>query len=488
MNNVLLNSLRVWFLFKGCFFIVIFFPGLFSMAMAVESVPGVAPHTRYVENHTRPSNPEHLDLAESIHLSLMINPELKSWEYEREKSEDDLKIARSNFGPSLSLNLDRNDLISIDSKGPTDTDYLDQTVDSLDLALVQPLFKGFITKNEYNRAKLQRNWTQWKTASVELEVVREVQTAFLKLLQLMEEVKSLQETVNRLENDVKAAESFYRVDMAAYIQVLEANVDLSDAKQRLSQANSSLKTYTIRMNVLVGLPPDAPTIYHGELDTGLAELPMTMSECLDYALLNRPDLLAARLNQDIAEKDVKIVGGRYYPAVNLEGRYVIYERDYDNLARDSLGSSYDRDQENTYWIVGVNMRWNLFESGKTHYTYAKARNEVSRQKELIRSLENQIEYDTRTYFLTLRESRGRIDSTRKAVAAARENYEMARKRYRLQLAPNQEVLNAQERLSRAEANLNQALADYKLSLANLYYSMGVRNDSLLPTLSVTTHK
>jgi len=134
------------------------------------------------------------------------------------------------------------------------------------------------------------------------------------------------------------------------------------------------------------------------------------------------------------------------------------------------------------------MRWNLFESGKTYYTQSKSRNEVSRQKELIRSLKDQIKYNIRTYFLILQESRGRIDSTRKAVTAAKENYQMARKRYQLQLAPNQEVLNAQERLSRSEANLNQALADYKLSLANLYISMGIRNDSLLPTVSDTSNE
>ena len=481
MDNVLLNSVRVWFIF-----IVILFSTPYSWAM--ESLSDGETYIRKVEDHNITLSPQHLDLAKSIDLSLKTNPELKSWEYEQKKSENDKKIARSNFGPSLSLSLNHNDLISIDSKGPADTDYLDQNIDSLDMAVVQPLFKGFTTINEYNRAELLQNWTKWKIAYVKLGVVHEVQTNFLKLLQLMEEVNSLQQTVKRLENALEAAKSFHRVNMAPYIQVLEASVDLSDAKQRLSQAKSSLRTQTIKMNVLAGLSPDAPTVYEGELDTGLAEFPLSMSECLAHAFLNRPDLFAAQVNQHIAEKDIEIIAGRYYPTVQLEGHYSIYDRDYDDLGKDSLGGAYNRDQKNKYWAIVLNMRWNLFESGKTYYTQSKSRNEVSRQKELIRSLKDQIKYNIRTYFLILQESRGRIDSTRKAVTAAKENYQMARKRYQLQLAPNQEVLNAQERLSRSEANLNQALADYKLSLANLYISMGIRNDSLLPTVSDTSNE
>ena len=480
MDNASLNSVSVLFLFIRCLFVLIFFSALLTVTYANELLCDVAKYNLTSEIQNSKIDAQRFDLAECIDLSLNIHPELRAWEYEQKKSDDDKKIARSDFGPSLTVSYNHNELISIDSKGLTDTDYLDQNIDSMDISVVQSLFNGFTTINEFKRTELQCKWVKWQMATVELEVVLDVQTAFLKLLQFKEEVKSLQETVIRLENDLQAADAYHRVRMAPYIHVLQAGVDLADAKQRLSKAESLLRTQTIKMNVLIGLPPDAPTAYEGELDTGLVEFSMSMSECLAHALLNRPDLFAARVTQQIAEKDVEIIAGRYYPTVQLEGRYIIYDRDYDEFATDSLGLPYDRDQKNKYWSVGMSVRWNLFESGKTHYTQSKSRNEVSRQKELIRLLDDQINSQVRTYFLTMQESRDRIDSTRKAVTAAKENYEMARKRYRLQLAPNQEVLNAQERLSRAEANLNQALADYKLSLANLYFSMGVRNDSLVP--------
>ena len=476
MHNAPLNSNRVLFVLICCFFLTMSFSVSLTGAYANEDVSASAKYNPTSEIQNSKIDAQRLDLAKAIDLSLNTHPGLRAWGYEQKKSEDNRKISRSNFGPSLSVSLNHNELISSVSKGPTDTDYLDQDIDTLDVAVIQPVFNGFTTINEYGRSKLQRKWVQWKIAYVKLEVILEVQTAFLKLLQFKEEVKSLQETVIRLENDLQAADAYHRVNMAPYIQVLQAGVDLADAKQRLSQARSSLRTQTIKLNILVGLQPDAPTLYEGELNTGLVVFPMAMSDCLAHALLNRPDLSAAQVNQLIAEKDVDIAAGRYYPTVQLEGHYILRDSDYDQLGPGSI----NRDQENQYWAIGLNMRWNFFESGKTYYSQNKSKNEVCKQKEVIRSLKDEINLQVRTFFLTMQESWGRIDSTRKAVTAAKENYQMARKRYRLQLAPNQEVLNAQERLSRAEANLNQALADYKLSLANLYFSMGVRNDSLLP--------
>ena len=360
-------------------------------------------------------------MAKAIDLSLNTHPGLRAWGYEQKKSEDNRKISRSNFGPSLSVSLNHNELISSVSKGPTDTDYLDQDIDTLDVAVIQPVFNGFTTINEYGRSKLQRKWVQWKIAYVKLEVILEVQTAFLKLLQFKEEVKSLQETVIRLENDLQAADAYHRVNMAPYIQVLQAGVDLADAKQRLSRARSSLRTQTIKLNVLVGLPPDAPTLYEGELNTGLVVFPMAMSDCLAHALLNRPDLSAAQVNQLIAEKDVDIAAGRYYPTVQLEGHYILRDSDYDQLGPGSI----NRDQENQYWAIGLNMRWNFFESGKTYYSQNKSKNEVYKQKEVIRSLKDEINLQVRTFFLTMQESWGRIDSTRKAVTRHRPTLRMA---------------------------------------------------------------
>ncbi len=418
-----------------------------------------------------------LNMEESIQRSLSVHPQIKAWQLELEKTENEIRVSRSNFGPSLSMSYNHNELMSKKTIGPTDTDYLDQNIDSLDLALVQPVFNGFANYNEYRRSKLRCQMMYWQILDAKLNVIENVQTDFLILLQYREEVKSFRETVKRLEQNLEAARAFYDTNMATYAQVLQAEVDLADARQQLSQAQMSERSQTVKLNVLLGLSPDAEVFYEGRLENGLSIFQAEMEDCLKYALSNRPDLLAAQLGIRIAEKDVDKGRANYYPRIQLEGHYIDRDSDYDKLGISTTGT-YDRDQENRYWLVGLSVRWDFFKSGKNHYSLKTLKNEVEKQRQNLKLIEDSIHTEVRTNHMAMRESWSRIELTKKAIAAAEENYQMNKKQYQLQLASNQAVLNAQDRFARAEANYNQAMADYRLSLAKLYAAMGMRNDAL----------
>ena len=283
--------------------------------------------------------------------------------------------------------------------------------------------------------------------------------------------------MERLRVVQKSAQAFHDVRMAPYVDVLQAEVDLADAEQLLIKAENDLKTQIIQLNILVGLPPGRTATYEGSLEKIPLDFPMTEEQCVAHALSNRPDLVAARKTVAIAEKAVGIEAGRFYPSVNLEGHYTTRDRNYDEPGVVG-GEEYDRDQQNDYWTVGVNLRWTLFESGKNYYAHDKARQELNRQKEIVRTLEDQVHTEVRTQFANMKDARGRIGVNRKFLAAARENFDLAAKRFELQVGTTQEVLDAQERLTRAETELNGALYDHQQALANLYYAVGMRNDAL----------
>lgn len=435
-----------------------------------EQMDGGAPET--IEASQR------IDLPTAVVRSLSVHPRVQAWRFELEKAEDERKAVRGEFGPSLSVNYRYNELISEEAKGQTDADYLDQATDVVDLSLVQPVFKGFSTLNMYKRSLLQRNWATLQVKNAELKVVHSVQVDFLKLLQAREEVKSFRETVNHLELNLKATRAYYETQMVPYVQVLQANVDLADAQQSLSKAENALITQSIKLNILLGLPAEAKTYFEGSLDAVSAAFSWEMPRCVAHALDHRPDLLATRLDLAMAEKGVSIAKSSYFPTIQIEGHLIDRKNDYAEPGTSALGLPYDRDYESRYWYLGVNVQWNLFNSGKTYHKHQKAKTEVSKQKAVVRELEDEIQVQVRTYYLMMRESWSRIDLTTKAMGAAYENFQMASKQYQLQLISNQTVLNAQDRLARAEANRNQALADYRLSLASLFLAMGLRNDGL----------
>ena len=419
-----------------------------------------------------------LTLEGCVNRALEVNPDLKSWRYELQKAAEALRISRGNFGPSLRVNYSYNDIGSIYSNGPTDEDYLDQKVGTFDVALVQPLFSGFSNIGRYRQAKLQYEWVTHQIALKEAQIVLSVQTLYSKILQTQGNVKSLRDTMQRLRLVLKVTRAFHEVNMAPYVHVLQAGVDLADATQQLSKAENELQTRIIQLNVLVGDSVGRTVTDQGDSGRILVDFPMTEEQCLKHALENRPDLIAARKNIEIAETEVAIEFGRFYPTVNIEGHYTSRDRQYDEFGISALGNAYDRSQQNDYWTVGVNLRLSLFESGRDYYTHRKAKREVDRQKEIVRTLEDRIHSEVRTQFASMQEAKGRIEVTLQFVLAAKENSDSAGKRFELQQGTLQEVLDAQGRLTRAETQRNESIYDYHQALANLYFSIGMRNDSL----------
>lgn len=421
-----------------------------------------------------------LCLIECVDQAVAASPTIKTWTYEVAKARDEQRMALSSLGPSMSVTFQHNQIKSTHDSGPSDIDYVDQATRYCDVSVSQPIFSGVSATNRYRQSKLNTQWVALRKDQAIAEVVLNVQTTFLNLLRAKEDVTRFQKTVERLKQLLDVVNAYHRLEMAPYVQVLQSEVDLADAQQRLSRAENDLETETIQLNVLIGESPDAPTVFEGNLNDFPINFTLPLTDCLNHAFSHRPDLLAAQKNLHVAEKGVDIELGSFYPSVSVDAHYISKDRDYSEFGRDILGNEYDRDQLNEYWTVGLSLRWTFFESGRKFHSYNRAHHEVLKQKEVLRTIEDQIKSQVRTYYLRMDEAKRRIGVMRKATSAAQENFDRARKRYELQLATNQEVLEAQDRLTRSETELNQALVDYQVALANLYFTIGLKNPSLQP--------
>lgn len=419
-------------------------------------------------------------LEEAIQRGLEANPQVLEQEQEVRKAEAQIGSKRGGFLPSLGLNLDHSDINSLSSQGPSDSDYIDQTSDLINLRLTQTLFAGLTVFNDYQKSILNKELTQAQKDQAEEELILEIQKRFLTLLKAQAEVKSLKETVNRLEVNVDSAQAFFDQDMAPYVRVLEAEVDLADARQKLSQAQNKVRVERVQLNILLDYPVSRKIEFSGNLEEVSVTAFSELEACLACALDNRPEMQIIHTSLEMADKQKAILWGRWAPSVQLEGNYYYRDRDFDSAGQDVFGNPTDRDQVNEYWDVGVSLQWQLFQGGKRYYDLKNIEHEMSRLTQRRKIIENAIESEVRTSYLSLQESGQRILFTRTSQKEARENYNRARKRFTTQIGTVSEVLDAQARLSRAESNTIQALADYQLALASLYKSMGVRNLSLDP--------
>ncbi len=418
-------------------------------------------------------------LGESIKRALSVNPRIKAAEAAVRKAESAVGSQRGEFFPTFSAQSYVEDISSVHSTGPADEDYIDQQIDVVNLRFSQTLFDGLKIFNKYQKSILNKELARARRIKAERDLALDVQVRFLKLLKAREDVKSLKDAVERLKVGVSSAEAFFEKEMLPYSEVLQARVELADARQQLSQAENQAETLEGELNILLGFSAARGISYKGELERA-AEPPGSMQECLDYAYEHRPQMLIAEKSIKMAEKEKAIALGDFSPRLSANADYYYRDDDYSDMATNIAGEPYDRDQSNTYWTVSLRLQWDFGLGGQQFYRSKEVLHEIERLRQKRLETKNQISSEVRTQFLNLREADGRIGSTRTAVEAAEEGYARAKKRSEVRMGTISELLDAQARLSRAEANYNRAIADYLLSLARLNHAMGRKDFQLVP--------
>lgn len=335
----------------------------------------------------------------------------------------------------------------------------------------QPIFKGFNLLATWQKAKLSEESTRASLRNVELSLISSVQSTFLSLLKARMDVKSAEDSVARLESQLKVISAFYDVGLRPMAEVLDAEVDLATARQDLLTARNAVSTQRAQLNTLLNIPLEMDVDYVGELTHIPFEL--TLQDCLTRAYDSRPDLVIGQKSVESAEKDATIAASSFYPSVDADYNY------YSRGKGPGLAKGEYSHSQKEYWTVGVSASMTLFEWGSDYYDLKQAKETVKQVEAELEDTRLNAGFEVKTALLNINEAADRIEVAKKSVKAAEEAYRMAVARYQAQVGTNTDVLNAQSRLTTSEAQLSQALADYGTAISTLYVAMGEKNLGLL---------
>lgn len=408
------------------------------------------------------------DMQQAVEQALEANPTMQAARHDLLGAEAGRKSARGSFLPSATVTYG---YTRYDHDQPTrDNPTTDENVWAATLNIHQDLFTGWRTLSTYQRAQLSEDNAAAQVLNTELSLVNTVQENFLGLLKAREDVRSAQDSVTRLREQLKVTQAFYDVGLQPRLDVLQAEVDLASAEDTLLTAQNAVATQVARLNTLLGLEHDADVDYEGTL----AYQPFTLSleDSLARAYKDRPDLDIATRSVQIATKDKKITDSAFFPQIGADFDWSTYGDDPGASGDDYAQTEYSE------WTVGVTASWTFWEWGKTYYASEQARENV---KSLLMSADNarqEATYEVKANYLAIGNAKESIRVNKKAVEAAQESYRMAKARYQAQVGTNTDVLDAQSRLTSAEAALTSALANYEIALSKLFVSIGEKNTAL----------
>lgn len=429
----------------------------------------------------RPAAGKRIGMADAVEHALRFNPGLGAREAESRSSEEGRKSARGAFGPRLGVSYSATKTESKrDPSGRMGTMNPKLGVYSWGMEVAQPIFQGFRLLSSYQKAALQADSDKAALRKAELDMTEQVQTAFLEYLKAGENTRSMRDSLTRLREQLRIAQAYFEVGLSPRLDVLQAEVDASEAERLLIQAENAQATTLARLNTLLGFRATAVNTYTGAL--GEAPFRYTLEQCLELAYRQRPDLYMAQKAVEIARKSQKEVQSDYYPQV--EGYYSITQSgNTPGMQRSGENGSHV-----TNWEVGAQATWNVFEWGTTYYADKQAGWQVTRMRYEQENLKLEVGYDIKSKYLAVQEARKRIAVARNSVAQATEAYNVALARYHEHVGTNFDVLNASANLTSAQSSLTGAKADYLTALSQIYAAMGEYHPDLLREGAVARRK
>jgi len=400
-------------------------------------------------------------LKQTIEVAIKANLGLKSSKEETSAALAVKKAKRTQFFPTFSTSYGYNRFdASTETSGIT---AVPKEEYSFVTSFSQPIFAGFSLLRQYDIAKLGLDRAQVREQLKRQDIILDAKNAYFQLLQTQKLHDIAQKTVVQIRAQKEVADNFYQVGMTPLNDLLQAQVELANAKQGLIVAKNNLDNAESNYNTLLRRPINTPVVLKDILDYSPFE--ETLEYCLLKAEKNRFEIKIADMEVEIAQKELDLTKKDYYPSVDLKGNYFKYGTEWDVDGGDGI---YDPDG----WNIQAVAKWNFWEWGRTSYGVKEKHSRFNQTKLQKEEILDNIHLEVKTAYLRTQEAERAIKTVEKAIEQAKENFRINQERYKEQISTQTDVLIAQTLLSRTMTNYYNALYAFKISKATLYRSIG----------------
>ena len=406
-----------------------------------------------------------LSLEQVIEKALRANHKIHISEIDLDMSKEAKKQAVTEFLPKLKTSYGftyKNDVNQVTLDG---TRYYYGTNDNYlwTSSVIQSIFTGLATITNYQIADINLEISDIRKAAARLNIILEAKKGYFAVQNAKLLVEVGNETVKSLKEHLSVAQEYYEVGLSPKIDVLNAGVDLADARQELEWAKNQEIVTKAALNNILDIPVDTPIDVVGALKYTSFTIPY--NECSTKAVNLRPGLKEARKKIEIAQKQIRLAGSGYYPNITASMNYYRFGDHFD-----VDGNGFD-DREN--WNIMVNADWTFWEWGKTRHAVLESKGNLKKAVKELAIVEDRIRFQVKKAFQDLQTAHHNITVAKTGVEQATENLEISQERYKEQVATITEVLDAQTRLTQARTSHTNVLNDYNVAMATLYRAMGM---------------
>lgn len=398
-----------------------------------------------------------LSLETAINLAFANSEQLRLALFQLERTQAGLQAERSLLLPTVDLsgNLQTSNSSSGGGGDSTTTTLSSTLRTDYDLGL-----------SGERSARIRAAERQVRLAEIRVEQTREelklaTTTDYYAVQEALEQIRINEAFLAAAERNLSDTSLREEVGVGTRFDVLQAEVQVANARQTLTQAISqrqiTQRQLARRLNI-------QPSIDLTTLAVNIAGAwPLSLEESIVLAYQNRAELEQFLVEREFNDAQRQLSLAVLRPSLGVFGQYGV-----QSLLSSSTGASASIDDG---FSVGAQLSWRLFDGGGARARAAQSEIDIQIDETEFEDARNSIRIEVEEAYYTLVANQANIDTASVAVNQAVEALELANLRFNAGVGTQLEVINAIRDLTEAEGNLVTAVLNYNRALARLERSI-----------------
>ena len=395
-----------------------------------------------------------------IDAAFKKNLELNAERKNQKSIKENINISRSQFLPSLSVSGNQTSSQSTNRTNQSGANLSDTNLDSetTTVSVDQKIFQGFKGYNSLKKSELEFKQADYKLQQTEQKITLDTTSAYFDFIFKAKNEKFNLANVTLFERQVESDSARLQKGEITLTDLAQSESSLAGAKANLIKATSELLTSKTNFErVTRMIAPNA-----NELDQKVdLNLPKILNVALDIAKQKNLDLLIAKLDYQISEKELSIEKAKLSPSASIN---------YSKSENKNFSSTVDNVDQET---VKATITWPIIKGGENISIIKKSSLSKQRYLLLAEDAENKVITNTTNAWSKYQSSKSVLTATEAQLKAA----EIANEGITLEYDSSNtrttlEVIQSTSLLLDARISFAKAERDFIISKFELAFQLG----------------
>ena len=319
----------------------------------------------------------------------------------------------------------------------------------------QMLYDFGVTQNAATLRKLDNQGYKIMLTGTVNNIVCEVKKAYYALQYAYEAKKVAEDMVARYEAFYNQARAFYMAGTSPKVDVTIAEVNLSNSKLMLIQAENSVEIAMAKLNNAMGLPYANRYNLSEQLKYNACDI--TLNDAIIIAKESRPEFQLTEVQIEEARQNVKLVKKSYFPKLTVEGQYQIGGRNFTSNYGYNFGGYL-----NFPTINGMLIKNEIKEAQALY----------KKEQASAANTRNNIYFEIQQAYYSMIEKKNSIPVAYLGLKQSKENYDLSFGRYNVGVGNPVELKEAQVQYQDAMLRYYNSLYQFNSARADLERFIG----------------